>query len=65
MQTFLLTPLLLEYKDLIVVRISSTNQIGPSLFSDENGTGIQLQSVPQEPPNPLTVIGYDEQSVQL
>ena len=65
MSKFQAEPLLLEYQDLIVVRISSTNQIGESAFSDINNYGISVQTNPLAPTEPLTVIGYDEQSIQL
>lgn len=49
MIVFKRAPLLLEYKDLIVVRISSTNQIGESAFSDVNNHGITVQTEPLPP----------------
>ena len=65
MNVFKEEPLLLEYQNLIVVRISSTNQIGESAFSDLNNHGITVQTEPLAPSSPLTVVGYDEQSIQL
>ena len=65
MTTFKLAPLQLIYKDLIVVKISATNQIGDSIFSEVNQVGLTVQTEPLQPPNPLTIIGFDEQSIQL
>lgn len=63
MTIFKEAPLSLEYQDLIVVRISSFNQIGESNFSNINTHGISVQTEPLAPTTLLTVIGYDEQSI--
>ena len=42
MSIFKEDPLNLDFKDLIVVRISATNQIGASTFSDGNTSGITV-----------------------
>lgn len=65
MNVFRMSPLLLEFKDLIVVRISSTNQIGNSAFSEINTDGISVQRQPLAPVTPLSIVGYDEYSIQL
>lgn len=65
MNAMRISPLFLEFKDLIVVRISATNQIGESAFSEIITDGITVQTQPLAPVTPLTVVGYDEYSIQL
>ena len=44
MNAIRISPLFLEFKDLIVVRISATNQIGESAFSEIITDGITVQT---------------------
>lgn len=58
-------PLLLEFDELVIVKIYSTNSIGAGPECLPNTGGVKIQTEPVAPSNPPSIVSYSEYSVQL
>lgn len=65
MSVFRQPPFNLLFTDLIVARVKATNVIGDGLYSDNNTSGVRVQTEPDSPINAPEVLSYNEQTAEL